>query len=267
MKLESNSNRLLKGKSEAAVLQSALKELIPITSKIRRAKVATAYIDAAALFHFLSHIESAADGKSGASVEIYVQRSSLQSLCRELRLLGPVDAKLEKPWRRRLQEALKRDGEKNNFGQVHLSIFSVSFGTLFHSKAIFLETNNSHRAIVGSINLTANGLTNNEELFVSSEDLKDRITIDSKFIKSVDAYISRKSLTSKSESIGEGTVITLTELIANQEPITTDSLRSVLIEVGFGMSETSYRHLLSLWRYRNKLKSSPRILVNQNYLT
>jgi hypothetical protein len=234
MKLESNSQRLLDGRSDVAVLQSALRELVAIDGKIKRAKVATAYIDATALFHFLKHVEAAADGRSGASVEIYVQRSSLQSLCRELNLRSATESgrieESDEPWRRKLRKALLNEGKANSFGKIHLSVFSVSFGSLFHSKAIFIESNTCHRAIVGSVNLTVNGLTQNEELFVTAEDMQDRKTGDGKFIRCVDAYISKESLSNTSGTICKGQVNSLTELINKLGPNDASSLRSVLIE-------------------------------------
>jgi len=231
MKIEHNSGRpSFNGvKNSRNHIQSALAHLIPIDGKVKLAKVATAYIDSLALFNFIKYIEDHADGRSGAILEIYAQRSSLQSLWNELKPADQLDSDEQKEpqWKRRLRTRFKESGKNLFIRGVQVSIFAVNYQTLFHSKAIYLETNRGHQAIVGSLNLTVNGLIANEELVVNTghqHQLYGRKDTN-RFIKSVGRYISSEAF--KKNFGKKGSV---TPFICTKHPIVAKTLRDILLD-------------------------------------
>lgn len=200
MQLESTSFNRHERHPEVFNLAQTLEALLAVPGKFRAAKVATAYIDASALLTFLNYVDSNADGRSGADVDLFIERVSAVRLCAEL-----MDKGADKD-RKKLRKAF----EKGLFRAVRLSVYAVHTGPLFHSKAIYVETNSHRRVAVGSLNLTANGLSKNEELVVTASEENGRKTLRGIFIEEVNGYISEDHF----KTI-HGQVVPIAKIMAN----------------------------------------------------
>jgi len=180
VQLESTGFNRFEREPEVFDLAQTIEALLDVPGKLRAAKVATAYIDAAALWTFLNYVAGKADGRSGADVDLFIERNSAVRLCAEM-----MDKDADKESKR-----LRKAFERGLFGAIRLSIYAVQTGPLFHSKAIYVRTNSHHRVAVGSLNLTANGLSRNEELVVTASEELDRNTWRGRFVEKVQSYIS-----------------------------------------------------------------------------
>ena len=200
MQLESTGFNRFEREPEVFNLAQTIEALLDVPGKLRAAKVATAYIDAAALWTFLNYVAGKADGRSGADVDLFIERNSAVRLCAEL-----MDKDADKEGKR-LRKAL----ERGLFGAIRLSIYAVQTGPLFHSKAIYVRTNSHHRVAVGSLNLTANGLSRNEELVVTASEELDRNTLRGRFVEKVQSYISEDHFTKIN-----GHVVPIAKIMAN----------------------------------------------------
>ena len=215
MLLESTGQNRVDRAPEAFNLSQTMEALLTVPGKLRAAAVATAYIDVPALSTFLKYIAGKADGRSGANVDLFIERNSAVRLCSEV-LAEEADQE-----RRKLRKAFS----SGLFGVVRLNVYAVQLGSLFHSKAIYIKTNSHHRAAVGSLNLTANGLVKNEELVVTTSEELGRSTLRSQLLKKVEQYISKAHF----EEIG-GLVVPLSEVLESPfKSRNIANLRDVLI--------------------------------------
>lgn len=200
MLLESTGYNRANREPETFDLAQTMEALLAVPGKLRVATVATAYIDVAALSTFLNYIAGKADGRSGADVELFIERNSAVRLCAEV-----MDKEADKAGKK-----LRKAFRNGLFGAVRLKVYAVQAGALFHSKAIYIKTNSHHRVAVGSLNLTANGLVKNEELVVTTSADLGRSTLRGHFIKEVEQYISKAHF----EKIG-GRVVPISNILQN----------------------------------------------------
>ena len=70
VQLESTGFNRFEREPEVFDLAQTIEALLDVPGKLRAAKVATAYIDAAALWTFLNYVAGKADGRSGADVDL-----------------------------------------------------------------------------------------------------------------------------------------------------------------------------------------------------
>ncbi|MFV0574687.1 MAG: phospholipase D-like domain-containing protein [Vibrio sp.] len=132
-------------------------ELFAIKGKVSSIIVVSAYVDIESINEILDLVEEKSYSTIKPSVKIYIDSSSSRFYSNRT-LNGEFLV-----CQQRIKNICGSEGDSG--------IFLVNFGKLFHSKAYLIQGKDNARIILGSMNLTQNGITDNEEL-VFIEDFK-----------------------------------------------------------------------------------------------
>lgn len=127
-----------------------IENLLLTTGKLREVLVISAYTDTLSIERLLAILAESADSRTRPKFRVFIDkaasrissdreaRASLLRLQREIELSCATDS----------------------------GIYLVQSGPLFHSKAYLIESNNSARIVLGSMNFTQKGVRDNEELIL-----------------------------------------------------------------------------------------------------
>ena len=128
-----------------------INDLLAIEGAVRSVIAISAYTDIDTINKLISFARGAADRRGRPTLRIYTDYSSS-------RFTTNLD----------IANALKRCAlDIENFCETDSGIYLVRTGSLFHSKCFLVQGNQEQRLIVGSMNATHKGLTENEELIVN----------------------------------------------------------------------------------------------------
>lgn len=127
-----------------------LHELLKIKGSIRQIIVISAYIDLILVEELIEYLENNHDGRSYPTLKIFADSSSSGFYSN-----SNVEEKYKELSARMFEFCSDDSG-----------IFLVRIGKLFHSKCFIIESNNYQKFIIGSLNFTKKGLSENEELIL-----------------------------------------------------------------------------------------------------
>lgn len=160
----------------------SFKELFSVKGAVRNITAISAYIDIESIVQLIGFLSNSADSRGKPSLRIYIDKSSSRFFS-------------DRKTRNELLDQQKII--QNKFSQQS-GIFLVQFGKLFHSKIYLIEGNRYGKIILGSLNLTQKGISENEEiLLVDNYEIKSR-SISSKLSKWVKEYSEALELKSVS---------------------------------------------------------------------
>ena len=140
----------------------SLKDLFAISWKIRKFIAISAYTDIHSIQDLFTLCKKQKLNSGSVTVQIFIDRSA----------------------KRNSEELLKIHKKIQKEFDKHSGLFLVSKGSLFHSKCYLVEGDTYGKFFLGSMNLTKNGYSSNEEILV-----KDDYLIES---KSAPAQLARK---------------------------------------------------------------------------
>jgi len=127
-----------------------LNKLFQISGAIRNVVIISAYIDLDSIDQLIEYIDEIADTRGLPSLRIFIDKSSSHYLS---------DRETQKKF-------IKANKKIHNICDSSSGIFLVQLGALFHSKAYLIEGNKKAKILFGSMNLTQNGINQNEELIL-----------------------------------------------------------------------------------------------------
>lgn len=129
----------------------SLSGLFQISGAIRSIIAISAYIDIESINQLIVFVRKNTDLRSRPNLRLFIDKSSSRFLS---------DRELHK-------ELIKASKKINVICDSNSGIFLVQLGALFHSKAYYIEGNNTAKILFGSMNLTQKGISSNEELLLS----------------------------------------------------------------------------------------------------
>ncbi len=127
-----------------------LNKLFQISGAIRNVVIISAYIDFDSIDQLIKYVDEIADTRGLPSLRIFIDKSSSHYLS---------DRETQKKF-------IKANKKIHNICNSSSGIFLVQLGALFHSKAYLIEGNKKAKILFGSMNLTQNGISQNEELIL-----------------------------------------------------------------------------------------------------
>ncbi len=132
-----------------------LNTLFEVTGAIRNVTVISAYTDVQMLRKVTNKALREADGRSGVCIRIFLDRlaSTYESddSAEENLVRNELDS---------IAKLIKKNGAEGS------GIWLVKIGSLFHSKAIVVETNTDIQYALGSLNMTRKAFERNEEIML-----------------------------------------------------------------------------------------------------
>lgn len=165
---------------------NSIDNIFGINGAIRSITIISAYADLLALKELIDFLEDNYDTRSYPTCRIFLDSSSSSFFTDKSIYNGFI-------------ELSNRIAE---FCDESSGIYLVRWGSLFHSKCYLIKSNNYGKVIVGSLNLTKKGLTENEEIVLVSEfniDGRTKVNAITKWIEN--EYINE--LIEKSHRISE----------------------------------------------------------------
>ena len=159
---------------------SVLKKLLKLGGKVKSIDIATAYTDVNAVKSLIKLANADGDGR-GTKLRIYLDYQSAVKLRNELEFEGNSDVK------KIFADALF---EIYSGGTCKIKVRPVKQGTLFHAKAMLIETTTHRSAYVGSANFTTRGFSTNAELgvVVTSKEPQGSKSQKNIFLNELDKY-------------------------------------------------------------------------------
>ncbi len=150
----------------------SFKDLFFVEGAIRTIIAISAYIDFKSIEKLIDFSSKYADERTRPLLRIYIDKSSSRFFS---------DKKTREQFSK-LQARIQRRFSRES------GIFLVQFGKLFHSKVYLIETNKKGKILLGSLNLTQKGISENEEILLADEYAVGGRSVASKLSKYIKEY-------------------------------------------------------------------------------